>query len=362
MAIPYLNSIDLVKNQILNAVFQNLAVAPSDPVEGQFYYNTADKKMFYYNGTTWVDTTYLLPVASATVLGGVKVGSGLAIDGNGVLSATGTEVDIINNLTSDRADAALAAAQGKALKELIDALQTAIDGLGTAATKNTGTSAGNVPVLGSDGKLDNSILPALALTDVYTVDSESAMLALNAQQGDVAIRSDVNKTYILSQSPASTLSNWVELLFPVSVTSVNGKTGIVVLTGDDIQVKVTSSSGSVDDATLNEALNSAFALSYSLKTHIENLIVDSIQVKSGEINISSNNVSTIDITSDYEGYRVEVEEFQTYIKSSDSNIEKNVEVDWEVVTSGEESQIKIYIGNTTYTSLNYKIVYKNIEI
>ena len=36
----------------------------------------------------WTDTTYSLPTASATTLGGVKVGSGLAIS-NGVLSATG---------------------------------------------------------------------------------------------------------------------------------------------------------------------------------------------------------------------------------------------------------------------------------
>lgn len=245
MAIPFLNNIDLVKNQLLNAVFQNLAVAPSNPVEGQFYYNTTDKKMFYYNGTAWVDTTYLLPIASATVLGGVKVGSGLAIDANGVLSATGTDVDIINNLTSDRADAALAAAQGKVLKGLIDALQTAIDGLGTASTKNVGTAAGNVPVLDADGKLNTSVLPALALVDVYTVDSEAAMLALNAQQGDVAIRTDENKTFILSKEPASTAANWVELLFPISVSSVNGKTGIVVLSAADINATVGSVTKSV---------------------------------------------------------------------------------------------------------------------
>ena len=245
MAIPFLNNIDLVKNQLLNAVFQNLAVAPSNPVEGQFYYNTTDKKMFYYNGTAWVDTTYLLPIASATVLGGVKVGSGLAIDANGVLSATGTDVDIINNLTSDRADAALAAAQGKVLKGLIDTLQTVIDGLGTASTKNVGTAAGNVPVLDANGKLNTSVLPALALVDVYTVDSEAAMLALNAQQGDIAIRTDESKTYILSKEPASTLANWIELLFPISVTSVNGKTGVVVLSAADINATVGSVTKSI---------------------------------------------------------------------------------------------------------------------
>ena len=37
----------------------------------------------------WVDTKYTLPVASASVLGGIKVGAGLAITGEGVLSATG---------------------------------------------------------------------------------------------------------------------------------------------------------------------------------------------------------------------------------------------------------------------------------
>lgn len=43
----------------------------------------------------WTDTKYTLPTASATTLGGVKVGSGLAIS-NGVLSATGGgEVDSV---------------------------------------------------------------------------------------------------------------------------------------------------------------------------------------------------------------------------------------------------------------------------
>lgn len=245
MAIPFLNNIDLVKNQLLNAVFQNLAVAPSNPVEGQFYYNTTDKKMFYYNGTAWVDTTYLLPIASATVLGGVKVGSGLAIDGNGVLSATGTDTEIINNLTSDRTDAALAAAQGKALKGLIDTIQSTIDGLGTAATKNVGTASGNIPVLDSNGKLNTSVLPALAITEVFTVASQSAMTSLTAQQGDVAVRTDVNKTFILSKEPAATAANWIELQFPASVTSVNGKTGIITLTGEDINATVGSVTKSV---------------------------------------------------------------------------------------------------------------------
>lgn len=348
MAIPFLNNIDLVKNQLLNAVFQNLAVAPSNPVEGQFYYNTTDKKMFYYNGTAWVDTTYLLPIASATVLGGVKVGSGLAIDGNGVLSATGTDIDIINNLTSDRADAALAAAQGKILKGLIDTLQTAIDGLGTASTKNVGTAAGNVPVLGSDGKLNTSVLPALALVDVYTVDSEAAMLALNAQQGDIAIRTDESKTYILSKEPASTLANWIELLFPISVTSVNGKTGVVVLTGDDINVTVDG--GTVN---LNNILNEFYQVMLQMDVKLE-------REKRGTISIASNETYTITIPK-ADGYSIFITSVETFSGNGDLALTgKKLETDWEIVDNYDGQSgtfVKFYIGNTTYTSLSYVIKY-----
>lgn len=105
-----------------------------------------------------------------------------------------------------------------------------ITDLGTAAGCNTGTASGNVVVIGSDGKIPTSIIPDLAITDTFVVASETAMLALSAQKGDVAVRTDENKTYILKATPASTLSNWQLLQTPTSpVQSVNGKTGAVTL-------------------------------------------------------------------------------------------------------------------------------------
>lgn len=60
------------------------------------------------------------------------------------------------------------------------------------------------------------------------VNTQSAMLALAAQVGDVAVRTDQNRSYILRAEPASTLSNWQELLTPTdAVLSVNGRTGAV---------------------------------------------------------------------------------------------------------------------------------------
>lgn len=132
-------------------------------------------------------------------------------------------------------------AGGKLDKNVIPTLDTTdVSGLGTAAKVNTGTDQGNVPVLGEGGKLPDSVLPALAITDVTTVENMGALVAQeNVQQGDVTIVTDAgngdSKTFILSQTPASELDNWKELKSPTAkVTSVNSKTGAVVLTTDDV--------------------------------------------------------------------------------------------------------------------------------
>ena len=82
------------------------------------------------------------------------------------------------------------------------------------------------------GKIPTGQLPAIAVTDTFVVSSEAAMLALTADVGDIAIRSDLNKSFILRATPATTLSNWNELLTPTDIVlSVDGNTGVVNLSG-----------------------------------------------------------------------------------------------------------------------------------
>lgn len=113
------------------------------------------------------------------------------------------------------------------------------------------------------GTLNAAVLPALAITDTFPVTSQAEMLALTVQPGDIAIRTDLSKSFILKALPASTLANWSELLSPTSpVQSVAGRTGAITLTAADI------TSGAFDDARIpasiargSEVTNAIAALS-----------------------------------------------------------------------------------------------------
>lgn len=71
MAKQFFTSINLNKNELQNAVLQPLATAPSNPKEGQFYYNSTDKKMYQYNGTKWISNgvAYEIKLGTATATG-----------------------------------------------------------------------------------------------------------------------------------------------------------------------------------------------------------------------------------------------------------------------------------------------------
>lgn len=87
--------------------------------------------------------------------------------------------------------------------------------------------------LGADGKVPSAQLSALAITETYVVASEAAMLALSAQRGDVAVRTDLSRSFILTTDDPTQAANWQELQTPPdSVLSVDGLTGAISLPSD----------------------------------------------------------------------------------------------------------------------------------
>lgn len=157
--------------------------------------------------------------------------------------------------------AVLTAANQAAARAAIDAQQT----LGFTPENIANKAAANgYASLGADGKIPTSQLPALAITDTFVVNSQAAMLALTAQTGDVCVRTDLNKTFILKAEPASTLANWQEMLTPTdAVLSVNGLTGAVTLTTGNIAEGVNLY---FTNARARSALSAGTGISYDSAT------------------------------------------------------------------------------------------------
>lgn len=62
-----------------------------------------------------------------------------------------------------------------------------ITGLGTAATRNIGVASGNIPVLNAKGKLESSVLPAIAINETFSAASASEAMDLEMQIGDILV-------------------------------------------------------------------------------------------------------------------------------------------------------------------------------
>lgn len=147
MAIPVVSNIDMMQNELQNVRLQQLASAPSSPVTGQMYYNTALKRAFIWDGSSWIGMDGLEATmtgadivasinAQATKIGIAKIDistfsatkDGLVPKASGT-GATGrylkgdgtwatppdTITPVVNSLESENTASALSANQGRIL-------------------------------------------------------------------------------------------------------------------------------------------------------------------------------------------------------------------------------------------------------
>lgn len=229
----------------LQAAIENLVLSPGEFAvaldTGNVYIGITSGKYWINPPAAAAETAKTLETARELSLTGDVTSEAVSFDGsqnvsfNTVLATiAGLTAGDYPKVTVDRKGRVIA---GKTLdaSDIPTISKDKVSGLGTAAALNTGTSAGNVVAVGSDGKISSDLLPALAITDTSVVGSEAEMLALSVQKGDVAVRTDLGKSFILKATPATQLANWQELLSPESpIQSVNGKTGTVTLAASDV--------------------------------------------------------------------------------------------------------------------------------
>lgn len=114
-------------------------------------------------------------------------------------------------------------ATGKIADDQLSEVIARLDAQGKIATSALPSS---VVQKGADGKIDASVLPSIAIIDSFPVPNEASMLGLQCERGDIAIRTDLGRSFILTDLPPSKLSNWRELT-STNVTSVNGQVGAI---------------------------------------------------------------------------------------------------------------------------------------
>jgi len=202
MARLYVTSINLNKNELQNARIQNLSSAPSTPVTGQVYYNTADNVLYFWNGTAWISmagsTEVIQDVIGSSIVGGTGLTatyndtSGettLDLDNTAVTAAAyGTTaaktvsftVDAQGRLTAaSQQDIAIATSQVTGLQEYIeDTVSTAITaGEGIDVTYND--SAGTITI---DAELASDSNKGVASFDATDFTVTSGNVVLNAER------------------------------------------------------------------------------------------------------------------------------------------------------------------------------------
>lgn len=225
--------LDMGQNEVQNAVMQNLASAPATPKEGQLYWNTADSKLYIYDGSTWIDATnqgriytfstgltetsgtVTLNESTTSALGGVIVGSNLSVS-SGTISVpdasdstkgvieiatdaectTGTATNLAVNpkQLATKVDANAAITAGTATKITYDTKGLVTAGTTLSASDIPDISATYVPQtsvgvangvagLGADGKVPSSQLPSY-VDDVIELNTMAATAPATCETGD----------------------------------------------------------------------------------------------------------------------------------------------------------------------------------
>lgn len=185
MAMKYLTSIDLVKNEIQNAVIQVLTTPPAAPKEGQIYYNSTDKFIYRYDGADWGPVGVVYNQASTT--GAVITG----LDNKGATTTTNVIGLTLSGYTPVTdgyvsADMTIEAA----LKALDTAVKNAVAGGGEVnqnAYSNVTVKKQSAAATAVAGQAADATLAANAKTDTLVMQTGNKWVDVNGAGKTITI-------------------------------------------------------------------------------------------------------------------------------------------------------------------------------
>lgn len=250
MSRKYLTHIDLTKNELQNAVIQNLSSAPGSPVEGQVYYDTTAHALYIRNNSAWVQLGAGSGDASTNTSSSVDSEIALFSSTTGKLlkRATGTG---IAKITSGVLSTATSATDYAPATTGSSALKASSGGFGTATINDLGAQTADYSA--ASHKITNVTDPASAqdaATKAY-VDATAQGLQSKAP---VRVATTANGTLASAFANGSTvdgvtLATGDRILLKDQTTVADRGIYIVAASGAPSRATDADASGEIKDGT-----------------------------------------------------------------------------------------------------------------
>ena len=177
MAKKFLVDLNLLKNEIQNGVFQHLAGHPENPKEGQFYYNTVEKKFYVFEGEAWACFDSASAMLEKLEKKADKAYTGTLVDG-GVATELASALDETTKaVNANKASLDTLNGGAEVAGSVANSVKTAIEGLNSEKAQEAGADGLALSIKLEDGKVTE-------LTGSIAADTYDAHGAAKAVQGE----------------------------------------------------------------------------------------------------------------------------------------------------------------------------------
>lgn len=185
MANKVLTNINLLQNELQNAVVQVLATDPATGKMGQIYYNSADKALMQYDGTKWNRVGVVYQQNSTT--GAVITG----LDANGNVTTTNvTGLTLAGYTPVEGGYVSTDMSLEDAFKALDTAVKNAVAGGGEVnqnAWSNINVKKQSTSTTAVTGQTADTTIAATAKTDTFSVASGNKWVDINSDGKQINI-------------------------------------------------------------------------------------------------------------------------------------------------------------------------------